>query len=295
MNNWKEITKNWLSRKRSFIGLENDVLNIFQTAFENTLVSEKSWFGFPKSRQSLSLTFGRIYLIGIFNRTIEILIDMDLKEQIDFNTRLVSSSVSNGQSLYWVTTDIKNIPKLISNKLIWKHYKLATLKVNNYPNIKWERKDWLEGKYLLSDLINYKAINDIDYDSYKQTFELELEKSLSASSKLRRKRLNKAPKKPLVSKSYSTTFIRNPDVVAEILEGANGFCEYCEKEAPFKKDTNKNGFLEVHHIIPLSENGFDTVENAVALCPNCHRHAHYGKKTFDIEKLKKDGTQKQHL
>jgi len=35
-------------------------------------------------------------------------------------------------------------------------------------------------------------------------------------------------------------------------------------------------YLEVHHRVPLAENGEDTVENAVAICPNCHRKAHDG-------------------
>ncbi|WP_256325004.1 HNH endonuclease signature motif containing protein [Nitrosomonas sp. Nm132] len=35
-------------------------------------------------------------------------------------------------------------------------------------------------------------------------------------------------------------------------------------------------YLEVHHKIPLAFGGEDTVVNAIALCPNCHREAHYG-------------------
>jgi 5-methylcytosine-specific restriction protein A len=34
--------------------------------------------------------------------------------------------------------------------------------------------------------------------------------------------------------------------------------------------------LEVHHKTPLSARGEDTVENAIALCANCHRELHYG-------------------
>ena len=30
-------------------------------------------------------------------------------------------------------------------------------------------------------------------------------------------------------------------------------------------------FLEVHHIVPESEQGPDTIDNAASLCPNCHR------------------------
>ncbi|MEE7094460.1 HNH endonuclease, partial [Escherichia coli O10] len=39
-------------------------------------------------------------------------------------------------------------------------------------------------------------------------------------------------------------------------------------------------FLEVHHIEWLSKGGEDSVENAIALCPNCHRQAHYGDLTL---------------
>ena len=38
-------------------------------------------------------------------------------------------------------------------------------------------------------------------------------------------------------------------------------------------------FLEVHHLRQLADRGSDTVSNAVALCPNCHREAHYGEKS----------------
>ncbi|WP_413817679.1 HNH endonuclease [Pseudomonas viridiflava] len=33
--------------------------------------------------------------------------------------------------------------------------------------------------------------------------------------------------------------------------------------------------MEVHHKIRLADGGLDTLENAVALCPNCHRATHY--------------------
>jgi 5-methylcytosine-specific restriction protein A len=71
-------------------------------------------------------------------------------------------------------------------------------------------------------------------------------------------------------------FARNPDVVAEVLERAGGRCEYCGCPAPFTKRSNGMPYLEVHHKIQLAHDGEDTVSNAVALCPNCHRKAHYG-------------------
>ncbi|MCM7737031.1 HNH endonuclease [Enterobacter hormaechei] len=52
-------------------------------------------------------------------------------------------------------------------------------------------------------------------------------------------------------------------------------CQSCKSDAPFLK-VDGTPFLEVHHIEWLSNGGEDSVENAIALCPNCHRQAHYG-------------------
>jgi|GEM_PF-384273 5-methylcytosine-specific restriction protein A len=65
---------------------------------------------------------------------------------------------------------------------------------------------------------------------------------------------------------------------------ANGICQLCEQPAPFR--VGDTPFLEVHHVIPLSENGPDTIENTVALCPNCHRRMHALKIPREREQLK---------
>ena len=35
-------------------------------------------------------------------------------------------------------------------------------------------------------------------------------------------------------------------------------------------------YLEVHHLERPAEGGSDTLSNAVAACPSCHRELHYG-------------------
>ena len=92
----------------------------------------------------------------------------------------------------------------------------------------------------------------------------------------RRARLAKAPKIPRRTAVTAYTFVRNPDVVAEVLERAGGKCGYCGKAAPFFRKKSRDPYLEVHHEIPLADGGEDTVENAKAACPNCHRQRHYG-------------------
>jgi 5-methylcytosine-specific restriction protein A len=97
-----------------------------------------------------------------------------------------------------------------------------------------------------------------------------------SSREQRMARLAAAPKKPTAIQLISTNYRRNPDVVAEVLERAAGKCEACGHVAPFNRKSDGTPFLEVHHRIPLAQNGDDTVENAIALCPNCHRKAHFG-------------------
>jgi hypothetical protein len=70
-------------------------------------------------------------------------------------------------------------------------------------------------------------------------------------------------------------FVRNPDVVAFVLRRAQGVCEQCKKPAPFARRSDGSPYLEVHHLHRLADGGEDTIENARAMCPNCHRHAHY--------------------
>ncbi len=79
------------------------------------------------------------------------------------------------------------------------------------------------------------------------------------------------------------TFYRDPAVKAWVLKNAAGACECCNKPAPFKKN-NGYPFLEVHHVIELSNEGSDKITNAVALCPNCHRACHYSDKKNSIIK-----------
>lgn len=81
---------------------------------------------------------------------------------------------------------------------------------------------------------------------------------------------------PAQKQVTQTVFERNAYVVASALRKANGICQSCRNPAPFKRRTTGLPYLEVHHIIPLSQGGKDTVENTVAICPNCHRKAHFG-------------------
>jgi len=138
----------------------------------------------------------------------------------------------------------------------------------------------------LIERIREEILANKTIDQIHKEFEEKVKSSKNDSQQERQERLKSADKKPTSTSAQINVFLRNPDVRVEVLHRAGGHCEYCQCPAPFKKDSDGEGFFEVHHIIPLAERGDDTVENAVALCPNCHRHAHYGKDSFDIGRLK---------
>jgi 5-methylcytosine-specific restriction endonuclease McrA len=108
------------------------------------------------------------------------------------------------------------------------------------------------------------------------TLESEVVVARARSRAERLARLAKAQKKPRKVTVSTTAFIRNPDVVAEVLYRAGGVCESCKSPAPFQRASTGDPYLEVHHRIMLAADGDDTVDNAIALCPNCHRKSHYG-------------------
>jgi predicted HNH restriction endonuclease len=52
---------------------------------------------------------------------------------------------------------------------------------------------------------------------------------------------------------------------------------------------NGERYLECHHIIALAKDGADRLTNVIALCPNDHREAHFGKrrKKLEVEMIQK--------
>lgn len=113
------------------------------------------------------------------------------------------------------------------------------------------------------------------YRQVKSEFEEAVEAAAKLPSSTREQILATESKTPQITEVTTRVYKRSPYVVAEVLLRANGKCQSCKRDAPFLKGDG-TPFLEVHHIEWLSKGGEDSVENAIALCPNCHRQAHYG-------------------
>jgi len=77
---------------------------------------------------------------------------------------------------------------------------------------------------------------------------------------------------PVQCEVTTNVYLRDPAVVAWVLESAGGACEACGALGYATARTDH--FLEVHHLIPLADGGPDLVSNAVAVCETCHGKLH---------------------
>jgi 5-methylcytosine-specific restriction enzyme A len=68
--------------------------------------------------------------------------------------------------------------------------------------------------------------------------------------------------------------VRSEAVRRYVLARAGGRCEACNERAPFNTRMGRP-YLEPHHTRRLSDGGPDDPRWVIAVCPNCHRRAHY--------------------
>lgn len=88
----------------------------------------------------------------------------------------------------------------------------------------------------------------------------------------------------ILQRQITSSYVRDRYVSEYVKRRAHGFCQLCGKPAPF---LTKDGepYLETHHVIWLADGGDDSIDNAVALCPNCHRKMHTVNLDEDVKKL----------
>jgi len=88
----------------------------------------------------------------------------------------------------------------------------------------------------------------------------------------------------VIAVGATTVRYRNRYIAEYAKRKANGVCQLCNMPAPFL-DKDGEPYLESHHIEWLSNGGEDSIDNVVALCPNCHKKMHVVNDRNDVRKL----------
>ena len=143
--------------------------------------------------------------------------------------------------------------------------------------------EWKKGKkHMFEDVIVLAEMGVIDVPEDESEQQRLIEKMTVAQlEKVAANRGNKHPEKLV---SQSSQYKRNLFVAEYAKQRAKGVCQLCGQKAPFLTKTG-NPYLETHHVVWLSRGGEDTIDNVVALCPNCHRRMHELDDPKDLNKL----------
>ena len=144
----------------------------------------------------------------------------------------------------------------------------------NFPNT--IRLQFLDEKYRFRR--NGDCMILIYYDSSQEEIDLNC-----SDEELRRRAIRHSGAGML---RYQTTssYVRDRYISEYAERRAHGICQLCGQQAPFNR-INGEPFLETHHVIWLADGGDDSIENTVALCPNCHKKMHVLNLDEDVDKL----------
>lgn len=254
---WKHQVNTWLHQK-NLIEYKSLFIEFFTKAFSNTQIPDKAWFGTTKTGNSLSLVVGRIYLAAyVFSgdEGIWLLLDGAQVSLDGVEYKPVKSTINGKVKLTWLhTKSINSIISINQSPSIWRSFRMATTKVLNTPKGKSPSVNSIISEK--RELTSFWSQQNT-YDELTEFYQV-LNENISYSRKIthedRLERLKNASSIPEKAEVKTTVYNRNPLVVAEVLYRANGKCEHCKKPAPFFKDDG-TPYLEVHHNIPLSENG----------------------------------------
>lgn len=267
-------------------------------SYADTLKSDNWSLNLDLKGKFLRFNVGQEYCITLYDNEILILCNRTTLKTLLTTNAIPIEFYGYNNSQYYRNTDIDKVPNLLAKTKDNVGCILQSTDIEPYISfLKEANKDFIDGAiktHLMPNMRDshskgavefifseFNADNEIEPPTYSDFLRLEqakLKKAQTLSQEERLDILKNVNPKPTKTTVSQTVFIRNQVVVAAVLHRANGKCEKCKCDAPFLRDTDNTPYLEVHHIVTLAEGGDDTIENAIALCPNCHRQAHHGKK-----------------
>ncbi len=186
----------------------------------------------------------------------------------------------------WIRSDIDNLVRFEHPIYIDEFREFISIsRTNSFTFINDEQ--WGRLKWVINQ-VNPNVFADIiipDINVLEDEFEEAVKKAYTKSEDVLRKEAERNSSQSKSNTVKTKVYYRDPIIAAYVKKRAKGHCQLCGNKAPFD-DKNGYPYLECHHIDWLSNGGVDSIENCVALCPNCHRKMHVINDPNDICKLK---------
>lgn len=264
-------------------------------------LNQSNWnLNLDKKGGFIRFNIGQVYCVELFRTYMSILcLREDLLQVYDISslsidykgysgkTRIVSSSLDNvpdclvkvpgSVGCHIQYPDVKKyLPRLCRA-----HYTFIKYGINNTTQLPAMKKAHSTGMvYFLTNSLGRTIPNPV-YMVHKQNYLEQREKEERKARKLSNVILKEKAKLeysngPKTIEIRTIQYYRSPYVVEYVKRKARGVCQDCKQLAPFNIKGSAEPYLEIHHIVPLSKGGEDSIDNTIALCPNCHRKRHYG-------------------
>lgn len=155
-------------------------------------------------------------------------------------------------------------------------YNVIDFKITDDPQSKVQLEEFLSEP--AHKLVNFNA-NSISTTSFESE-EAAYNRAVVALRQRKSSSLPEGIRTPTAISCEVKRIRRSPEVQAWVLNQAK-YCECCKAKPPFN-DLDGLPYLEIHHVKHLSKHGSDTLENTVAVCPNCHKELHFGERRDEL-------------
>jgi 5-methylcytosine-specific restriction enzyme A len=131
-------------------------------------------------------------------------------------------------------------------------------------------------KAILFELSPLQTFDTADEDEVPGLESVASELSHDSLDELRRKAIADSADFRTPIERRAQYRMRSRAIRLYVLRRAGGVCEGCRATAPFVTPANFP-YLEPHHVRRLTDGGPDSPSFVIAVCPNCHRRAHYSR------------------
>ncbi|MBI1801905.1 MAG: HNH endonuclease [Chloroflexi bacterium] len=285
---WEQEVRQWANTKA-----EPELIPAFIEFFRRAFIApaqqypENVWFGVHQNR--ISLIVGNLWLAGVRSNDKSVFLLVDADPQIPGLAFGPARSTQNYIPLGWVAIHWDGIDKLLNTRRVWDSYALACEKVlaspvgrprpETYYRLRW-------GKRKLSELRLAGAINP---PADKQRGKVQKANEGSSDDRF----IEGGVQEITVELRR-----RNRQLRAQAIAKYGQSCQVCGFNFGKFYGALGEGYIEVHHLIPLSNNKKEraiAIKDVAVVCANCHRILHHkGREPLPLNELQQVVKKQRH-